>query len=64
MTLGTFICKKVTNLSPFLTMYTGPKGLFSIQNLAWYIIPGFEIHIWFRRDSGVNLKGRISSIPE
>ena len=27
MTLGTFICKMITYLCPFLTMCTGPNGL-------------------------------------
>ena len=33
MTLGTFICLRVTYLCPFLTMCTGPYGVFFLQNI-------------------------------
>ena len=36
MTLGTFICKRVTHFCPFLTMCTGPKQPNENEN-TWYV---------------------------
>ena len=44
-TQGTFICKRVTYLCPFLTMWTGPKAAFTWANKTSFICSNSQ-YLW------------------